>query len=153
MKLSQYTKTLLSVLWNIMTFLCSSISLNNTTEKKTPFFPDFVLIDNYLFSIYKILKELINKKILKNKNNTTAETSVVPNNIYKNKNSVSSRINTNNIIINQAQQCVNLLYIKKLKDALATQILISKQYTFRMKDKCAYFSPFAMQDYHCLYIF
>ncbi len=138
MNLAQYVKTLCFILWNTIVFLCPCISLRNIRTRKYSSFLDIASVYKYLNLIFVIIKDLMNKKILKNKNNSTAGTPAAPNNINKNKNSVSSRIKYSNNIINQALKTVNLLYIKRLKDAQATQNLISKQHIFRLQDKCAF---------------
>ncbi len=142
MNLKQYAKILYFMLWNIVTFLCSYVSPHNIKEKKIASFADSARIDNNLNDSFKVLKEFITKKILKNKNNSAAKTMAAVNPIYKNKNSVSNRIYLNSTAINEAQKNVNSLYIKRLKDAPATQILILKEHFIRLQDKCVFLSPF-----------
>ncbi len=134
-------------------FLCSFISQRNIQREKTASFSGFFDINKYLNHVFFILKRFINIKILKQNNNSIVLIMGVPNNIYKNKYSVLSRIKPNNIAINNAINIACLLYSKGLKDALATQILISKQYFIGPQDKCVNLYPFALQNYHCLYIF
>ncbi len=145
MKLSQYIKTLYAILWNLIAFLCSIISLSNITKKKTPSFSLLVYAYNILTMTYKDLNELINNILSKQKHNNTAATTAVTNPIYKNKNSVSNRVKSNNILINQALKSANLLSTLRLKDAPATQMLISKQHFVRLQDKCAFLYPFCKQ--------
>ncbi len=153
MKLTQYIKTLSILLWNMIAFLCPIISLKNTEEKKNLSFYCFVRIDRYLKVIYMNLKELIYIIKSKDNNNSAAESSTVVNNIYERKNSALNRINNNNKTVNQVLNNANLLYIKRLKDALATQILISKQHFFRLGEKCAFLYPFVSKNHCSLYIF
>ncbi len=153
MDLVQYIKTLCFILWDIIVFLCPCISLKNIKAKKYSYFLNIVSVYKYLNLIFTIIKDLINKKILKNKNNSTAGIPTAPNNINKNKNSVSSRIKSNNNILNQSLKIVNLLYTKRLKDAPATQNLISKQHIFRLQDKCACLYPFVSKNYRCSELF
>ncbi len=145
MILAQYLKTLSAVLWNIIIFLCPTIALYclDAGEKLSLF--GYKRIYNYFSFILYNLKKFKNKKILKNKNNSTVANLTVSNCIYKNKNSVSNRVNINNTLMNKALKSFKLLHIKKLKDALATQNLISKQHFFRLQDKCAYLYPFCKQ--------
>ncbi len=140
MNLISYTKNLFIILWNIITFLCPFISENNTQEKETSSFSSFACTFKHFNNIYKYIKELTNKITPKQTNINTAKISVVTNTIIKNKNFVSNRVNVNNRIRNKPIKNANLLYTNKLKDALATQILISKHYFSCIKDKCAYFS-------------
>ncbi len=145
MKLSQYIKTLYAILWNLIAFLCPIISLSNITKKKTPSFPLLAYIYNTLTTTYKDLNEFINNILSKQKHNNTAATTAVTNPICKNNRSVSNRVKSNNILISQALKSANSLSILKLKDAPATQNLISKQHIFRLWDKCAYLYPFCKQ--------
>ncbi len=188
MKISQCVKTLLAILWNIIMFLCPTIALYNSDFGKKASFSKFKHIYNYFSSILYTLKEFINKKILKQNNKNTAKIIAVSKSINNNKNSVSNRLSSNNLLTNKALKSYNLLYSKRLKDAPATQNLISnskqhfippgamvvvyqslllqldlsyikacshdlKKVMTVTKDKCAYFSPFALHNYHCLYIF
>ncbi len=125
MKISQCVKTLLFVLWNIIIFLCPTIALYHLDFRKKSSFSCFKSAYNYFsFNLYN-LKEFINKKVLKQNNNSTAKILAESKFINKNKNSVSNRINSNNKLINQAIKSSYLLSPKRLKDALATQNLIS----------------------------
>ncbi len=153
MQLNQYVKNVCLILWNMIAFLCPVILQNNIREKEITSFSDFVRVDKYLKAIYKNLKELIYKIKSQDNNNKAAESSTVVNNIYQRKNSVLNRINNNNKTVNQALNNANLLYIKRLKDALATQILISKQHFFRLGDKCDLLYPFLSKNYCSQYIF
>ncbi len=148
MDLAHYTKNLFIILWNIIAFLCQFISHNIVKEKKITSFSVFVRVDKIFIAIYNILKELINKIKPKANNNNTAKNKADTKPINTNKNSKSNRVNFNNIGTNQAIKTLYSLHIKKLKDALATQNLISKHYFSRLWDKCAYLYPFLGKN-HC----
>ncbi len=153
MNITQYINNLPVIFWNIIAFLCPCISKDNLTEKKNSSFPLCVSFNNYFSSVYSILKEFLNKIFSKQTDNNSVTISTELKNIYKNKNSVSNRTNHKNSSINQAIKFADLLYTKRLKVAQATQNLISRVHFVRLQDKCVQFSPFALQNYHCLYIF
>ncbi len=148
MRLTHYVKTVIFMLWNMIVFLCPIIAQHNIEGKKKPSFSGLACVKNYFSFIIYNFKEFINNKILKNKNNSTANTLAVPNYINENKNSVSNRIKSNNNMTNQVLKSVNSLYVKRLKDALATQNLISKHYFSRLWDKCAFLYIFVSKN-HC----
>ncbi len=150
MTLTLFITTLLIALWNIITFLCPTTSLNNINKRKKPYFSIITNIYKYPSIIYTAIKKIINKIPRKQNNNSIITTPNTENNIYKTQNSVQNRISNSILIMNKALICANFLRLKKLKDAQATQILISKQHIFRPEDKCAYFSPFAAKFYHYL---
>ncbi len=125
MSLTQYITTSLLLLWNMIVFLCPIISLNYIGNNKKSYFPLFKSIYNSLNIIYKTIKEVISKKTSKQTNNDAAPIMAVSNGLYKNQKAMLKIIKFNNTIINQAIKFAYLLYTKRLKDALATQILIS----------------------------
>ncbi len=145
MKLTHYIKNLCFILWNMIAFLCPIISLKTVEIKQKHIFSLFVVVYRYLTANYKILKAFINIKILKNKNNNTAGTPAALN--YTNKNNISklNRVIDSCTLANKALKSFKLFYIKRLKDALATQNLISKHYFIRLWDKCAFLYPFCKQ--------
>ncbi len=147
MNLEQYAKNLFIILWNIIIFLCPFISQNNTQEKETPSFLGFTCIFNVLNNIYKNIKELTNKITSKLNNTSTANTSSVAKYINKNKIYVSNRVNSNNSVTSQAIKSINLLYMKRLKDAQATQNLISnsKQHIFPIQLKLVVYQALMFQ--------
>ncbi len=122
MKITQYVKTLLCILWNIIILLCPFVAPQDQTNGKKLYFSAFTRIDVYFYNIFLPLKGLKNKIII-NKNNQADATSVQTTN--KNKKQTLSMLEVNNQVINQALKLSKLLSYKKLKDALATQILIS----------------------------
>lgn len=125
MSLQEYAKNLCFILWNTIVFLCSFVHPLNAKEREIISFVGFMLISKYLNNAYKPLKEIINKKILKNKNNSIAAISASAKHIYKKPNSVLNRIYSNTRVTNKALKNASLFYIKILNDALATQNLIS----------------------------
>ncbi len=150
MKIIQYFKTIFCILWNIIALLCPVIVPQNLSNGKKLSFSAFARIDIYFYNIFLLLKEL-KKKIIKNKNNKADATSAQPTN--KNKKQSSNMLDANNQMSNQVLKLLKLLSYKKLKDALATQNLISKQHIFRLEDKCACLYPFAVQNYRCSELF
>ncbi len=148
MNLAQHFKNLCFILWNIIVFLCTFILPGNIISKKYPSFIGCVPIYNYSNATYKVLNDFINKKILKNKNNSAAGLPALPKHINKKQKYALNVIKSNNTITNNALKNANLLSAKRLKDALATQILISKQHIFRLWDKCAFLYPFVSKN-HC----
>ncbi len=145
MRLTPHITTLILIIWNTVVFLCSIIPFNNTKEKKNLIPRVFKAIYKTLIITYNILKEFTNKILLKTKNNNAAQITAASKNIYKNKKSASSRSNNNNTLTKIALKSANILQQKKLKDAQATQILISKHYFSCLEDKCAFLYPL----YHC----
>ncbi len=137
MKLTQYAKNLCNILWNIISFLCLTIAPQNLTNGKKLFFSAFAYIDIYFYNIFLFLKEL-KKKIKVYKNNQADATSAQTFN--KNKKQTLNMLNVNNKALNQILKSIKLLSYLRLKDAPATQNLISKHYFSRIEDKCAYFS-------------
>ncbi len=133
MNFTQYVKTIFCILWNIIVFLCPIMAPQNLTIGKKKAFSAFARINTYFYNIFLSLKES-KKKIIVNKN----------------KKQILNILNINNKVLNQALKLSKLLSYLKLKDAQATQNLISKQHIFRLQDKCAYLYPFAVQNYHCL---
>ncbi len=125
MKTTQYLKILFCLFWNMIAFLCPIISYKNFADVKLYTCYYFQHVNKHFLAILYNFKEIINKKILKNKNNSTAETLAVVNPINKTKSSKSNRAVFSKIKTNQALKNLNPFYINKLKDALATQILIS----------------------------
>ncbi len=151
MNLKQYVKILYFLylmMWNIIKFLYTIFPQKNIVLQKKASFFCFKRIDTNLNSILYNLKEFINKKILKENNTSTAKELVAVKHINKNKISVLNRIYTSTIFVNMVLKNSNSLYIKRLKDAPATQILISKQHFFRLQDKCAFLYPFVSKN-HC----
>ncbi len=124
MNLTQYIKNLLLLLWNTIAFLCPVISQNDVESKQLILFY-FQVVSKYFIDILPNFKGFIIKINLKIKNNSTAVTPAVANCINKNKNSKLNRAGYNYAVINQSLKITNSLYINKLKDAPATQILIS----------------------------
>ncbi len=153
MDLTQYVNNLFIILWNIIVFLCSIVSQSNIKEKEYISFAGFDCVLRILNNIYKNIKELTNKITSKQNNINAVKNLTVSQFINKNKNCVSNKVNSNNTVINKALQSWKLLYIKRLKDAQATQNLVSKQHFFRLQDKCAYLYPFAVQNYRCINCF
>ncbi len=150
MNLAQYIKKLLFILWNIIVFLCPIMAPQSLTNKKKLSFWAFTRIDIYFYNIFLALKEL-KKKIIINKNNKADAVSAQITN--KNKKQILSILNTNNKVLNKALKLSKLLSYLKLKDARATQNLISKQHIFRLEYKCVYLYPFAVQNYRCSELF
>ncbi len=153
MNLTSYTKNLFIILWNIITLLCPFISQSNTKEKETYSFSGLSSILIFLDNVYKNIKELSDKIISKPNNTKTAKILAVAKSISKNQHPVLNRVNANKYTTSQAKKSTNLLNSKRLKDALATQILISKQHFFRLGDKCAFLYPFLSKNHCSLYIF
>ncbi len=136
MKITQYVKTLLLLFWNMIAFLCGTISANNIAVCEKHLFFVATYIFNYFYITYNIFKKLKNKINLK-ENNSTAKTQVEAKHTYKCKNSVSNRMNANNNKANQALKNADYLYNEALKAALAKQNLILKEQIIRLQDKCA----------------
>ncbi len=122
MKLSQYVTTLFCILCNIIVFLCPISAQKNTTNWKKLSFFAFAHIDIYFYNIFLFLKEL-KKKIIINKNNQADTTSVQT--VNKNKKQSSNMLDANNQVLNQSLKLSKLLSYLRLKDAQATQNLIS----------------------------
>ncbi len=150
MKSNNFCKTLLIILWNITAFVCSIISFNNIVESLKTSFSFFTGMYRFLFTVYNNTKKILVNINLKQNQNKADKVSARTEHIYKNKNSATNRTNNNNNIINLACNNAYLLYTKRLKDALATQIFISKVHFIRLEDKCAHFFPFAVQKFHYL---
>ncbi len=125
MKLSQYVTTLFCVLWNIIAFLCPIFTPQNPTNGKKLSFSAFAHIDIYFYNIFLLLKEL-KKKIIINKNNQADATSAQTAN--KNKKQTLNILNANNKVLKQSLKLSKSLSYLRLKDAQATQMLISKQH-------------------------
>ncbi len=150
MNLTQYVTTLFCVLWNIIVFLCSIFAPQNSTNGKKPSFSTFAHIDIYFYNIFLLLKEL-KKKIIINKNNQADTTSAqIFNN---NKKQTLNKFNANNKALNQSLKTTKLLSYLRLKDAQATQNLISKHHFSRLGDKCAFLYPFLSKNHCSQYIF
>ncbi len=145
MKITQNVKTIFSILWSIVIFLCPIIAPQNLTNGKKLSFSAFTRIDIDFYNIFLFLKEL-KKKIITNNNNkadtTSAQTSI------KNKKEVLNKLDANSQVLNQLLKLSNSLSYKRLKDALATQNLISRHYFSRLQDKCAFLYPFVSKN-HC----
>ncbi len=122
MQINQYITTILCVLWNIIIFLCPNIASQSANNRKKLSFYASERIDTYFNPIFLLLKEL-KKKIISNKNNKADATSVKVINI--NKKQVLNIFDANNTILNQVLKNTNLLSYLRLKDAQATQNLIS----------------------------
>ncbi len=150
MKITQYVKTLFFILWNMITFLCLIIAPQNLNSVKELCLSVLKRIDSYFYNIFLYLKEL-KKKIIINKNNKADASSAQP--INKSKKQVLNSFDINNNILNQAVKSSKRLSNNKLKDAPATQNLISKQHFFRLQDKCAFLYSFVSKNHCSLYIF
>ncbi len=183
MNFTQYVKIIFCILWNIIVFPCPVIAPQNLIIGKKKAFSAFARIDTYFYNIFFFLKQLKNKIII-NKNNKADAASAQTGN--KNKKQILNILNTNNKVLNKALKLSKLLSYLKLKDAQATQNLISKQHIFPIahklvtyrvlmfrldlnyikayidairkvttvtQDKCAYLSPFAVQNYRCSELF
>ncbi len=148
MKLTQYIKNLLFILWNMIVFLCPIIPQNADVESKQLIFFYFKVVSKYFTDILSSFKGFIIKINLKIKNNSTAVTPAAANCINKNKNSKLNRAGYNYAVINQLLKITNSLYINKLKDAPATQNLIFRVHFIRLEDKCALLYPFVSLN-HC----
>ncbi len=139
MNLTSYIENLFIILWNIIAFLCPIMAQQNQTSGKKLSLCAFAHIDMYFYNIFLFLKEL-KKKIIINKNNKADATSAQTTN--KNKKQALNMFYINNQIL---YQLLKPLFYKRLKDAQATQNLISKHYFSRLWDKCAYFSSFSIK--------
>ncbi len=126
MKTAQYIKTLFCMLWNMIVFLFPNISQHNDEERKKFVFSYIQLVNKYFSARLYNFKRFIIYIDLKIKNNSTARLPAASNYINKNKHSKLNRVISNVTTINQEFKSLNSFCIKRLKDALATQNLISK---------------------------
>ncbi len=147
MKLAEYLNNLLFILWNMVAFLCPIISYNNIIDVKSYTCCYFHHFNKHFLPILYNFKEFIKKINIKNKNNSTAEALVVVNPINKSNSSKLNRVSFSDAKINKASKSLNLSYIKRLKDALATQNLISnlKQHIFPIPHKLMVYRAFMFQ--------
>ncbi len=150
MNLSQYVKTLFIILWSMIAFVCPISVQQKSKTNKTLCFYNLKLINTYFYNIFVSLKALKNK-IIPNKKNKTNKKAVYI--INKKKKQVSNIFNTNNKVLNQSLKLSKDLSYLRLKDAQATQNLISKQHFIRLQDKCAFLYPFVSKKHCSLYIF
>ncbi len=183
MNFIQNVKTIFSILWSIVIFLCPIIAPQNLTNGKKLSFSAFTRIDIDFYNIFLFLKEL-KKKIVINNNNKADSILAQANN--KNKKQTSNKLDANNQVLNKSLKLSKLLLYKELKDAPATQNLISKQHIFPIahklvtyrvlmfqldlsyikaysdvikkvmtvtRDKCAYLYPFVSKNYRCINYF
>ncbi len=122
MNLTSYIKNLFIIVWNIIALLCPIFAPHNPDSKKKLSFSAFQHIDMYFYNIYLFLKKL-KKKIIINKKNKADVTSAQTAN--KNKKQALNMLGINNQVSNNLLNLLKSLSYKILKDAPATQNLIS----------------------------
>ncbi len=149
-KVTSHIKTLIFILWNMMAFLCPIILQYAVFKLQPVYFSYTQLVSKYFLDILFNFKEFINKIILKNKNNNTAKHLAAAKLIHGNQKSILNKFNANIKALNNILEHIKNILQLGLKDAPATQNLISKQHIFRIQDKCAFLYPFAVQNYHCI---